>query len=137
MQLQSAQPINERFCSQFRSLLQKHLLQSTVKSRAVDRSTIQFLSILGVLLNETCYCSQLYGVSKFSGMFLKLTLMSFSLDRSVTFGIERQLNLRRHFDFGPQVYSKPLLKIGTAKRHLLELSWPIQRLWPKSFLFQE
>ena len=27
----------------------------TVKSRAVDRSTIQFLSIFGVLLTETCY----------------------------------------------------------------------------------
>ena len=30
----------------------------TVKSRAVDRSTIQFLSILGVLLTETCYYCQ-------------------------------------------------------------------------------
>ena len=28
---------------------------STVKSRAVDRSTIHFLSILGVLLAEMCY----------------------------------------------------------------------------------
>ena len=27
----------------------------TVKSRAVDRSTIQFLTIFGVLLTETCY----------------------------------------------------------------------------------
>ena len=27
----------------------------TVKSRAVDRSTIQFLSIFGVLLTEICY----------------------------------------------------------------------------------
>ena len=28
---------------------------STVKSRAVDRSTIQFLTIFGVLLTKTCY----------------------------------------------------------------------------------
>ena len=27
----------------------------TVKLRAVDRSTIQFLSIFGVVLTETCY----------------------------------------------------------------------------------
>ena len=27
----------------------------TVKSRAVDRSTIQFLTIFGVLLTKTCY----------------------------------------------------------------------------------
>ena len=29
---------------------------TTVKSWAVDRSTIQFLIIFGVLLTETCYC---------------------------------------------------------------------------------
>ena len=33
------------------------LVQVTVKSRAVDRSTIQFSTIFGVLLTETCYYS--------------------------------------------------------------------------------
>ena len=32
--------------------------------------------------------------------------------------------------------SKPSRKIGTAKRHLLELSWSIYRLRPKSYLFR-
>ena len=34
-------------------------LVHTVKSRAADRSTIQFLTIFGVLLTETCYYSHL------------------------------------------------------------------------------
>ena len=33
----------------------KSVEQFTVKSRAVDRSTIQFLTIFGVLLTKTCY----------------------------------------------------------------------------------
>ena len=29
--------------------------------------------------------------------------------------------------------SKPSRKIGTVKRQLLELCWPMQGLWPKSY----
>ena len=36
-------------------LVTQPLLVTTVKSRAVDRSTIQFLSIFGVLVTEMCY----------------------------------------------------------------------------------
>ena len=32
--------------------------------------------------------------------------------------------------------SKPSRKIETAKRHLLELSWPLQRLRPKLYFFR-
>ena len=37
----------------FGSFLQR--FANTVKSRAVDRSTIQFSTIFGMLLTETCY----------------------------------------------------------------------------------
>ena len=36
----------------------RYYIVHTVKSRAVDRSTIQFLSIFGVLLTEMCYYYQ-------------------------------------------------------------------------------
>ena len=33
-------------------------------------------------------------------------------------------------------WPKPSLKIGTAKRHLLKIFWPILRLQPKSYLIR-
>ena len=36
-------------------LLAQSETMHTVKSRAVDRSTIQFLTIFGLLLTKTCY----------------------------------------------------------------------------------
>ena len=47
-------------CRGIRSL--ENIDLNTVKSRAVDRSTIQFLTNFGVLLTETCSCSRLYGI---------------------------------------------------------------------------
>ena len=41
--------------TQFQNFNYKIVIWHTVKSRAVDRSTIQFLTIFWVLLTETCY----------------------------------------------------------------------------------
>jgi hypothetical protein len=42
-------------CATLYSRFEVHLFINTVKSRAVDRSTIRFLTIFGVLLTKTCY----------------------------------------------------------------------------------
>ena len=48
---------------------------NTVKLRAVDRSTIQFLTILGVLLTETCYFAKSNNQSNWTSTNLVMTLV--------------------------------------------------------------
>ena len=64
------------------------IFKSTIKSRAVDRSTIQFLTIFGVLLTETCYycyvqksmkCWVLKRLHEFSSIFVDLPWLALFL----------------------------------------------------------
>ena len=50
-------PVQLRYDVRFiiEKVLFVHMNLDTVKSRAVDRSTIKFFTIFGVLLTETCY----------------------------------------------------------------------------------
>ena len=108
-------------------LLQLFFIRHTVKSRAVDRSTIQFLTFMGVLLIEMCFCLRLHGI--YFSLF-KVVVMSASMNTQVFKSYlnncpvirvkGRQFDVQHHFleDF----IHKSELKIKMPDKFKLELT---------------